>query len=412
MDAKYLENLDKLIKVGEDVLATRRIETKQSPALIGEDVVGKKYVQRKASSKTTDYVDIGMFTSWVTDTLFHLQNTYKGTARMYIENIEKTINAHATMYYANSIGADIIHKILLGLKEKVESGLIIPSQVDSHNISCTYNDGVDVLRGIGEMADTHVTKLKALVAEGENILRAKRHDMIQGEYIDGGKFTPWATSVLQYIKGSFQDATKAYADEIEKIIELTRKKSRFFPYHNANQIVGIAANVLRDFEAGNISLLSDIIPAESTIQSLYRIFDKFHDIARQMQARHSDRPTLTIEDEYDVQDLLHALLKLYFDDIRPEDAVSSFAGANSRTDFLLKKEKIVIEVKKTRRTMKAKALGEELIIDIARYKNHVDCKKLVCFIYDPEGMLGNPQGMMSDLNSQSEGFAEVIIRPL
>jgi len=38
----------------------------------------------------------------------------------------------------------------------------------------------------------------------------------------------------------------------------------------------------------------------------------------------------------DVQDFLHAILKLYFDDIRTEEWHHSFAASYSRTDFLLK----------------------------------------------------------------------------
>ena len=47
---------------------------------------------------------------------------------------------------------------------------------------------------------------------------------------------------------------------------------------------------------------------------------------------------------------------------------------------LLKNEKIVIEVKKTRKTMTAKKLGEELIIDIEKYQEHPDCERLFCVL--------------------------------
>lgn len=57
-----------------------------------------------------------------------------------------------------------------------------------------------------------------------------------------------------------------------------------------------------------------------------------------------------------------------FNDVRPEENSPSFAGSSSRQDFLLKKEKIVIEVKKTRRSLGANKIGEELLIDMARYR--------------------------------------------
>jgi hypothetical protein len=121
---------------------------------------------------------------------------------------------------------------------------------------------------------------------------------------------------------------------------------------------------------------------------------------------------LNIEDEYDVQDLLHALLKLDFEDIRPEEWSPSYAGKSSRMDFLLKDYKVVIEVKKTRTGLGAKELGGQLIEDIARYKTHPDCETLLCFVYDPEGLIGNPRGIENDL-SQDEGpiKVRVFIKP-
>lgn len=71
---------------------------------------------------------------------------------------------------------------------------------------------------------------------------------------------------------------------------------------------------------------------------------------------------------------------------------------------------MVIEVKKTRQGLGDKELGDQLIIDVDRYKVHPDCKRLICFVYDVEGRIGNPNGLMADLNNQHEGFATVIIK--
>ncbi|KAB2834066.1 MAG: DUF2321 domain-containing protein [Candidatus Dadabacteria bacterium] len=139
---------------------------------------------------------------------------------------------------------------------------------------------------------------------------------------------------------------------------------------------------------------------------------RFHLITKQLRSRHEDRMTLDVQDEYDVQDLLHALLRLYFDDIRPEEWTPSYAGGSSRIDFLLKNERILIEVKKTRQQLKAKQIGDQLIIDINRYKTHPDCKLLFCFVYDPEGIISNPRGLENDLNGERDGLrVEVMIVP-
>lgn len=142
------------------------------------------------------------------------------------------------------------------------------------------------------------------------------------------------------------------------------------------------------------------------------IINRFHQVCRQLSHRYSNRSTLNINDEYDVQDLFHALLKLYFDDVRPEEYTPSYAGAASRTDFLLKSEQIIIELKKSRKTLKAKEVGEQLIVDSQRYQAHPDCKRIICFVYDPEGFIANPRGIENDLSKETGGIpVSVFIRP-
>ena len=151
--------------------------------------------------------------------------------------------------------------------------------------------------------------------------------------------------------------------------------------------------------------VEDHSPAQpDALSVIEHVCQRFHRVARQLQQRHNDRPTFDVDDEYDAQDLLHALLRLYFDDVRAEEWTPSYAGSASRVDFLLKQEKIVIEVKKTRNGLKAREICEQLIIDIARYQVHQDCKLLLCFVYDPDGKIANPVGLEKDL----EGIASRI----
>jgi hypothetical protein len=64
-----------------------------------------------------------------------------------------------------------------------------------------------------------------------------------------------------------------------------------------------------------------------------------------------------VEDEYDVQTVLHGVLRMFYDDVRPEDYVPEQAGSKSRVDFRLKLEQIVIETKMTRANLGAKRVG-------------------------------------------------------
>jgi len=151
----------------------------------------------------------------------------------------------------------------------------------------------------------------------------------------------------------------------------------------------------------------------SSMNIVRKICSQFHLVAKQLgDHRHENRDTIIITDEYDVQDLLHALLRIFFNDIRPEEYTPSYAGGSSRIDFLIKSEKIAIEIKKTREGLKGKQIADQLIIDIDRYKAaHPDCETLFCFVYDPEGLIQNPIGFEKDINEKHKGEAEVLICP-
>lgn len=145
------------------------------------------------------------------------------------------------------------------------------------------------------------------------------------------------------------------------------------------------------------------------LDTVLNLVNRFHVVATQLKRRYSNRETLRIDDEYDVQDLLHALLKVNFEDIRPEEYAPSKAGAASRLDFLLKNEKIVVEAKMASNNLTDKKIGEQLIVDIERYKAHPDCDKLVCLVYDPNHHIRNPIGLENDLARKEEKLEVLVV---
>ena len=57
-------------------------------------------------------------------------------------------------------------------------------------------------------------------------------------------------------------------------------------------------------------------------------------------------------------------------------------------------------------------MGEQLIVDSQRYQAHPDCKRIICFVYDPEGFIANPKGIENDLSKEMNGIpVSVFIRP-
>lgn len=151
------------------------------------------------------------------------------------------------------------------------------------------------------------------------------------------------------------------------------------------------------------------ISGAGPVQRLLTLCVKFPDVVRQLRHRRSERETLLVNDEYDAQDLMHALLRIDFADIRAEEYSPSHAGGNSRVDFLLNDESIVLELKMTREKLRDKDVGEQLIVDIERYRKHPKCKTLVCLVYDPEHRILNRAGLEADL-SKTEPDYEVYAR--
>ena len=116
-----------------------------------------------------------------------------------------------------------------------------------------------------------------------------------------------------------------------------------------------------------------------------------------LEHRRKDARSLTFESEYDIQDLIHSQLRPWVSDIRPEEFTPSYAGSATRMDFLLPDHKLVIEIKRVRDKTHASKVGDELIVDIEHYRRHQCCDRLWCAVYDPDLLIRNPTGMISDL---------------
>lgn len=251
---------------------------------------------------------------------------------------------------------------------------------------------------------TDVERVQKLIQKGRSVLGTHKPNppgFIGFPTLDAGAFSAWKAQCLNFLETKLPQSN-SYVERFKD--EVTRGFNAC-----VNSGVGILESLKEDLEAGNIG---NIAPDYTPLHQIENICERFHLIARQMRSRHEDRETLDVQDEYDVQNLLHSLLLLHFNDIRPEEWTPSYAGKTSRMDFLLKNEQIVIEVKKTRKGLKAKELGSQLIEDIARYENHPNCDLLICFVYDPDGMISNPRGIENDLRRPDAKLrVTVLIRP-
>jgi len=151
---------------------------------------------------------------------------------------------------------------------------------------------------------------------------------------------------------------------------------------------------------------------QGTLGILRRVCARFHLVARQLRLRKEYRPTLEINDEYDLQDLFYALLRLQFDEVGTEDWSPAYANGAHRTSYLLDWDNTVVVVKQTRSGLSSKDLAEQVAADKVHYSARPNGATLVCFIYDPEGRVGNPRGLEADLTSTEDTYrVEVIVAP-
>jgi hypothetical protein len=136
---------------------------------------------------------------------------------------------------------------------------------------------------------------------------------------------------------------------------------------------------------------------------------RFPLLVAELSSRHSNRPSIQIADEYDVQDLLRGILHLHFDDVQPEEWNPSYGGVQSRSDLLLKPERIVIETKMTRKSLSQSELVRQLTLDKAQYQTHPDCGTLICYVYDPEHRLHNPTAVERDLSGNDGKLTTFVV---
>lgn len=146
-----------------------------------------------------------------------------------------------------------------------------------------------------------------------------------------------------------------------------------------------------------------------SIDVVLHLGERLPSVGAELAHRHDHRAGWTLDDEYDHQDLFRGLLRLHFEDVRAEEWSPSYAGGSSRIDFVLPEVGLAIELKSTRTGLDDRKLGEELIIDAARYESHPKARRLVCLVFDRERRLRNPKGLERDL-SKIVGNVPVTVR--
>lgn len=162
----------------------------------------------------------------------------------------------------------------------------------------------------------------------------------------------------------------------------------------------------------SIARVIESIPDQDPLNLIRKVCLRFHSVARQLRLRKDYRPTLEVDDDHDLQDLLCALLKVEFDEVATDEWTPPYTGGAPRTTLLVNRDQIAIVAKKTGPGVTTKELADQVAADSAYYRAQGRCTTVFCFMYDPEGRIGSPKRLETTLTSVSEHCrVEVLVAP-
>ena len=223
-----------------------------------------------------------------------------------------------------------------------------------------------------------------------NTMREKLFPGKKGRYV-----VPRASHTLDLNNGQKYTNYEPDVKEVNKFIEatITSLKSRVheIELYDDNE------------ECGEMT-------TEKALETLHSIARKFKEATMPLRKRRTGKQPFLIENEYDVQDVFHTFLRLFFQIVRPEEWTPQYAGSANRMDFVLPDYNIAIEIKMTRENLRDKDIGDQILNDISHYKADSSVHHLFCFIYDPHECIQNKQALEDDLiqNDQLDIHVEIV----
>jgi hypothetical protein len=121
----------------------------------------------------------------------------------------------------------------------------------------------------------------------------------------------------------------------------------------------------------------------SALERVLQLLDQFSASAAVVANRYAQRSPFAITDEYDVQDLFHALVLPIAADCEAEDPTPKRAGKSSRLDFVSRQLRMGFEMKFVHDSGHTEKLRREILLDEATYHEHPYVERVVAFLYDP-----------------------------
>jgi len=235
--------------------------------------------------------------------------------------------------------------------------------------------------------------------------------------LDAESFNRFIEDLCSFAFSELSSPDEAFL-EIRKTASNLKRGLRVPTWRDISNLEGAINICMYQLKSENSSSTRDKFFSENSIEQLlakdrvlYHLLRKFHNTASQLKKRQQNRSPFEINDEYDVQDLLYSILKSIFDDVEKERPTESFGGSSSRLDIVINDISTVIEVKKTRKTLRLGELSGQISEDKDRYRNSTKYRNLVFFIYDPDHLIDNQPTLKQHAISDSKQNVRVIISP-
>jgi hypothetical protein len=187
--------------------------------------------------------------------------------------------------------------------------------------------------------------------------------------------------------------------------------------YNQNGFMDSIIELQKYARKSHIIITEDKRVDNEKLSIIFSALDKFTSASKSLSERRKGKPTISLDDEYDIQDVLHVILRPHFPTIKIEEVVSGNDTEKFlKIDFVVSDLKVAVECKCIRDIKHARSITKELNDDIQTYHRHQDCNYLIFFVYDQDLLISNPDTLEKNYtNEQTFGTRkmkiELKIRP-
>lgn len=221
----------------------------------------------------------------------------------------------------------------------------------------------------------------------------KVRDMTKQQLLDK-IVTPWRDRRPLIVSGTvFRDHDKI--DHV-KIVQTSKPSATYVDTARSRGELGFDWADFREGEDFTHELL-DTVLADRTLSSdvalLLQLCGRLPHAAKPLARRRKGKEIFEITDEYDAQDLLHAIVRAYFKYSVNEEPIKKLANTKStRADFAIEALGAIVELKYVRDPNDQSRIVDELAQDLLYYEQWEPLQILIYVVYNASD-LSDPEAL-------------------